>query len=107
MTAAIEVPESGGKFDPGLAMRVTNYAFDEIIALHPGHLVIIFQSGADDDPVIEHLRSRGAIIADLRDGRGMGQEDDVISTDGHMGPFGQYQIAERLFEVMRREHVID
>jgi hypothetical protein len=95
------------KFDPGQAMRVTNYAFDEIMALHPGHLVIIFQSGADDDPVIEHLRSRGAIIADLRNGRGPGEEDDVISTDGHMGPFGQYQIAERLFEVMQREHILN
>jgi hypothetical protein len=95
------------KFDLDQARQVTKYAFDEIMALHPGRLVIIFQSGADDDPVIEHLRSRGAIIADLRDGRGAGQEDDVISTDGHMGPFGQYQISERLFEVMRREHIVN
>ena len=98
----------GPKFDLGQATPVTKRAFDEILALHPGHLVIIFQFGADGDPVIEYLRSRGAVIVDLRKGRAPGEEgDDVIATDTHMGPFGQYQMAERLFDAMVRDHIVD
>ena len=98
----------GPKFDLAQATPVTKRVFDEILALHPGHLVIIFQFGADSDPVIEYLRTRGAMIVDLRSGRAPGEEgDDIIATDTHMGPFGQYQIAERLFDAMHRDHVVD
>jgi hypothetical protein len=95
------------KFDLGRAMQVTQYAFDKIVALHPRRLVILFLSGADDDPVVERLRRGGAVIADLRSGKGIPFEDDVIATDSHMGPFGQHQIAERLYEMMVHDHIID
>jgi hypothetical protein len=95
------------KFDLGRAMQVTQYAFDEIMGLQPGRLVILFLSGADDDPVVERLRTRGAVIADLRSGKGIPFEDDVIATDSHMGPFGQHQIAERLYEMMIHDHITD
>lgn len=95
------------KFDLGRAMQVTEYAFDKIVALHPGHLVIWFMSGADDDPVVERLRKGGAMIVDLRSGIGIPFEDDVISTDSHMGPFGQHQVAERLYEMMVNGHIVD
>jgi hypothetical protein len=45
------------------------------------------------------------MIVDLRSGRAAGEEDDVISTDGHMGRFGQYQMAERLYEAMLRNQI--
>jgi hypothetical protein len=93
------------KFDLGRAMQVTKLAFDQILALRPKHLLIIFLSGADDDPVIEHLRSRGVMIADLRPGRGVGFEDDLIFTDAHMGPFGQHQVAERLLEILHEQAI--
>ncbi|MDB6083065.1 MAG: hypothetical protein JWN43_946 [Gammaproteobacteria bacterium] len=94
-------------FDVRYAMQVTEQAFDEIMALHPGHLVVVFLSGADADPVIEHLRSRGAVVADLRGGKDGPVEEDVIFTDSHLGPFGQYQLAERLFELMRQNRIVD
>jgi hypothetical protein len=93
-------------FDPGAAMKVTQAAFDAIIALHPGHVVIAFFSGPDHDPVIEYLRARGVTVADLRaDGDSIPLEDDVVSTDGHMGPFRQHELASRFFEFMQQNRI--
>ena len=95
------------KFDLRAAKEVTRRAFEEIMALQPGHLVIMFVQGSSDDEVISYLRSRDAIIVDLRAGKdGVAFEDDIVPTDGHSGPFEQHQVAQRLLEVMRQQRVI-
>jgi hypothetical protein len=95
------------KFDLRAAKEVTKRVFEEIIALQPGHLVIMFVQGPNDDEVISYLRSRGALIVDLRAGKdGVAFEDDIIPTDGHSGPFEQHQVAQRLLEVLREQQVV-
>ncbi len=93
-------------FDMAAAMRVTEHAIDAIVGLHPAHLVIVFMSGPDDDPVIAHARSIGVQIADLRRGRGTPFDDDVIYTDSHFGPFFSHQVAQRLVAILRSDRVI-
>jgi hypothetical protein len=95
------------KFELAAAMRVTMAAFDAITSLHPGHMVIAFVSGPDDDPVIAHARALGATIADLRSSADMQFEQDVVATDGHMGPFRQHELANRFLEVLHHDGLIE
>jgi hypothetical protein len=92
-------------YELAAAMQVTKAVFDEIVALHPGHVVIAFFSGEDDDPVIAHMRARGATIADLRIGSAGYFEDDAVSTDGHMGPFSEHEVAKRFVEIMQQHRI--
>jgi hypothetical protein len=94
------------KYELAAAMQVTMAAFDAIAALHPGHLAIAFVSGPDDDPVIAHLRTLGASIADLRSRGDMRIEQDLVSTDGHMGPFRQHELASRFLEALQQAGLV-
>ena len=94
-------------FDLPKAIQVTMRAFDEIVASGQGHLVVVFLSGTDDDPVIERLRTQGAAIVDVRSGKAIPIESDVIAVDGHLGPFGQYQIAQRLYDSLRHDVIAE
>jgi len=88
------------------SMRVTERAFDDILALHPGHVIVAFVSGADDDPVIQHLRAEGVTIADLRLADDEPDAHEVMPTDKHAGPFWKYRVFGRLFAVLRSEGMV-
>jgi hypothetical protein len=87
--------------------QVTERAFDEIIALNIRHLVVALISGADEDPVIVHLRSRGLTIADLRTVDGVPDDTDVIPTDKHLGPFWHHQAYALLLQALQRSHMVN
>ncbi len=94
--------------DVGLeeSVRVTERAFDEVLALHPGHVVVAFVSGPDDDPVIRYLREKGVAIADLRRAEDAPDAEDIVPTDRHAGPFFQYGLFQRLLAVLRSENAV-
>jgi hypothetical protein len=52
------------------------------------------------------LRALGATIADLRSGGDMRFERDLVSTDGHMGPFRQHELANRFLEAMQHNGLV-
>ena len=87
--------------------QVTERAFDEIIALNIHHLMVALISGADDDPVIVHLRSRGLTIADLRTVDGVPDDTDVILTDKHLGPFWHHQAYALLLQALQRSRMVN
>ncbi len=93
--------------DETAARRVTEGAFDEILALHPGRVVVAFLKGPDDDPVISHLRDRGVTVADLRSRDGYPDFADVIRTNSHLGPFWHHQIYVLLLDALVREHIVE
>ncbi len=88
------------------AALVTISVFDAIMAAHPGHFVVAFLRGDDADPVVVHLRDKGAIIADLRIDP-HDPEADELTIDGHAGPLWHYIAAERLAEALRTAHLAD
>ncbi len=105
-----------GKQDPGCMhpdpplekqIEVTKRAFDQVFALHPGHVLIAFVGGSDSDPVIQYLRQKGAVIVDMRiehddpDGR------DIIPTDSHAGAFWHHTAYLRLLDAMRQAKMVD
>ena len=87
--------------------QVTERAFDEIIALNIRHLVVALISGPDDDPVIVHLRSRGLTIADLRTVDGVPEDQDVIPTDKHSGPFWHRQAYGLLLQALQHSQLVN
>jgi hypothetical protein len=87
--------------------QVTERVFDEIIALNIPHLVVVFLSGPDDDPVMVHLRSRGLIVADLRTVNGVPDDTDVIPTDKHSGPFWHHQAYGLLLQSLQRAGLVN
>jgi hypothetical protein len=91
---------------PDVERQVTERAFDEIIALNIRHLVVALISGADDDPVIVHLRSRGLMIADLRTVDGVPEDLDVIPTDKHSGPFWHRQAYGLLLQALQHYQLV-
>jgi hypothetical protein len=93
--------------DKKAAQRVTEAAFDEILALHPGRVVVAFLKGPDDDPVIAHLRDRGVTVADLRSRNGYPDLDDVIRTNSHLGPFWHHQTYVLLLDALVRHHIVE
>lgn len=95
-------------FDPADAARVTEHAIDEIMALHPGHVVIAVLSCDDDDPVLVYLRSRDVTIADLRARNGLPvNTGDIMPTNSHYGPFWEHELADRLIDIMHERHLLD
>jgi hypothetical protein len=89
------------------AIQVTERAFDAIIAAHPAHFVVAFLSGADSDPVIAHLKTKGVTVADLRTDSSEPDANDEVSIDEHAGPFWHHMLSERLADVLRRAHLVD
>ncbi len=90
-----------------VAQRMTELAFDAIIAMNIRHLLVAILSGPDDDPVILHLRSRGVAIADLRTVDGMPDDADIIPTDLHSGPFWHHQAYALLLKAMQRLRMVN
>lgn len=95
-------------FDVDTAARVTERAFDTIMAMHQGRLVIGWLSGRDEDPVIQYLSAHGAGIADLREKPGARccDDEDIVPTDKHAGPFATEGIYQRLFSALQELHVV-
>jgi hypothetical protein len=105
LSCAVEAPTpecEHAPLSPEMEHQVTERAFDEIIALNIRHLLVALLSGADNDPVIGHLRSRGLTIADLRTVDGVPDETDVIPTDKHAGPFWHHQAYSLLLQALER-----
>lgn len=90
-----------------VAGEVTMRVFDALMAAHPGHFVIAFLSGDDTDPVVVHLRAKGAVIADLRIATQEPEATDEVTIDGHSGPLWHYMAAERLAEALHTAHLAD
>ncbi len=95
-------------FDADTAARVTERAFDNIMAMHQGRLVIGWLSGPDADPVIQYLNAHGVSIADLREKHGAQccDDEDVVPADKHAGPFATAGIYQRLFGALQELHVV-
>ncbi len=110
LSCAVETPSpecAHPALSPDDEHRVTERAFDEIMGLNIRHLVVAVISGRDDDPVIAHLRSRGLTIADLRTVDGVPDENDVIPTDKHSGPFWHHQAYVLLLQALQRAHLVN
>ncbi|MGO9993820.1 MAG: hypothetical protein ACLPTF_15085 [Steroidobacteraceae bacterium] len=88
------------------SMRVTERAFDDILALHPGHVIVAVVSGTGDDPVIRHLRAERVAIADVRLADDEPDAHEVMPTDKHAGPFWQYRVFGRLLAALRSEGML-
>jgi hypothetical protein len=93
--------------DEAAAMKVTEQAFDAILALPAGRFAVLFVGGADDDPVIGYLRSKGLAILDVRTSGHDPEDSDIIATDSHSGPFWHHAMYRRLLAALHQEHIID
>jgi hypothetical protein len=92
--------------DKNAAMRVTESAFDEIIALHAGRLLVAIMGGPDSDPVISYLRAKGVPIADIRLPASEPELNDEIATDTHGGPFWNHLMFTRLLSALQSNQLI-
>jgi hypothetical protein len=95
--------------DPGQAeaMQVTERTFDEVMALHAGHLAVAFVNGADSDPVIGHAKSIGMAILDVRGNSDDPEANDTVPTDLHMGPYWHHELYLRLIAGLQREQMLE
>jgi hypothetical protein len=93
--------------DEKAAMRVTERAFDEIIALHAGRLLVAVVGGAGSDPVISYLRTKGVLIADVTPHANEPESKDEIATDTHGGAFWNHLMFVRLLSALQSNHLID
>ncbi len=93
--------------DPMVAMQVTKHAFDEIIALHPGRVLVAIFGGTDSDPVISHLRAKGVAFADFRILPSDPDIGDAVDTDGHAGPFLNYLFYLRLLAGLQNNRLLN
>jgi hypothetical protein len=105
-----------GKKDPGCAhadptwddaMKVTERAFDEILELHPGHVFVALSSGELNDPVVTHLKGKGAIIVDARIEHVDRNGSDIIPTDSHAGPFYHHVFYRWLLKSLIENRAVD
>ena len=87
--------------------QVTERAFDKIISMRLGRLVLAVTSASDSDPVVEYLRSKGVLIADLRIAPDAPDANDVIPTDYHAGAFHQHAEFLRLLDALKRDHLVE
>jgi hypothetical protein len=92
--------------DMTTATRVTERAFDEIIALHAGRLLVAIVGGSDSDPVISYLRKKGVPIADIRPTASDPESKDEIVIDSHGGPFLNHLMFARLLSALQRTQLI-
>jgi hypothetical protein len=92
--------------DQNAAMRITERAFDEIIALHAGRLVVAIVGGPDSDPVISHLRAKGVLVTDIRPTASEPESKDEIATDTHGGVFWNHLMFTRLLAALQSNQLI-
>jgi hypothetical protein len=88
------------------AERVTERAFDEIISSLRCHIVVAVIGGPDSDPVVAYLRKKGIDVADLRTQVGDPDPDDIVTLDGHSGPFWHHVSFERLVAALNKLQLI-
>src|ERR1019366_6364138 len=93
--------------DQKAAMRVTERAFDEIIALHTGRFLVAIVGGSGSDPVISYLRAKGVLIADVTPHASEPESKDEIPTDTHGGAFWNHLMFIRLLSALQSNHLID
>jgi hypothetical protein len=92
--------------DQKAAMRVTERAFDEIIALHAGRLLVAVVGGSGSDPVISYLRAKGVLIADVTPHANEPESKDEIATDTHGGAFWNHFMFTRLLSALQSTQLI-
>jgi hypothetical protein len=93
--------------DQAAAMRVTERAFDEIIALHAGRLLVAVVGGPGSDPVISYLRAKGVLIANITPHANEPESKDELATDTHGGAFWNHFMFTRLLSALQSNHLID
>lgn len=92
--------------DQKAAMRVTERAFDEIIALHAGRLLVAVVGGSGSDPVISYLRTKGVLVADVTPHANEPESKDEIATDTHGGAFWNHLMFTRLLSALQSTQLI-
>jgi hypothetical protein len=92
--------------DKNTAMRVTERAFDEIIALHAGRLLVAVVGGSGSDPVISYLRTKGVLIANVTPQWNEPESKDEIPTDSHGGAFWNHVMFARLLSALQSAQLI-
>jgi hypothetical protein len=92
---------------PDQSNLIAERAFDAVLAAHPGHVVIALLGGEESDPVLEHLRSSGVMIADLRREKSEPDATDAVTIDQHAGPFWHHSLAERLGNYLDQMHLVN
>lgn len=91
---------SAQKSDLSTQLQVTEQAFDEIIALHLGHVLVAFIGGPDTDPVIAYLRAKRIEVVDLRPRVGDPEANDTLLIDTHGGGGVSYFWYSRLYAAL-------
>jgi len=88
-------------------IRVTERAFEAIIALHLGRVIVAFEHGPDSDPVIAYLKKEGIPIADVR----MSPDDpnfgNVLPTNNHAGPYRHHQLFLSLLAALQHHGLVE
>jgi hypothetical protein len=92
--------------DMTAATRVTERAFDEIIALHAGRLLVAIVGGPESDPVISYLRAKGVPVADIRPDASEPESKDEIVIDAHGGAFCNHLMFTRLLSALQSTQLI-
>ncbi len=85
--------------------RVINAMHDELLDSTRAKFVVLFISGRDGDPAIEHLRQRGVMIVDARPRTADSFVlDSIYGYDDHPGPlFHRHMFRKVLDEVFTKE----
>jgi hypothetical protein len=77
-------------------IMVTKRILDEIRNLVPAKVVLVFEFGKDDDPVVKHWRETGGLIADIRPDAQFFERDRIDVYDGHPGPYAHFNYFRKL-----------
>ncbi len=86
---------------------VTERAFDEVVALHLGKVVVAFEHGPDSDPVVAYLKSKGIPIADVRMRPDDANFGNVLPTNNHAGPYRHHQLYLSLLDALQRLGLVE
>jgi hypothetical protein len=95
------------KIDLATQIQVSERAFDAVMALHMGRVIVAIVGGTGTDPVIEYLQAKGVFVVDLRPGPSDPESMDVVATDDHGGPHWSYFLYDRLYSALRSNGYIN
>ncbi|MDP9066455.1 MAG: hypothetical protein M3O06_11395 [Pseudomonadota bacterium] len=75
------------------AQRVTERAFDAVLASQRGQVILAVLRAQKNDPVVAYMRAKGVSIADVEPGSDTPDATDELAVDEHAGPFCHYMMA--------------
>ena len=88
------------------AQNVTARVLDEILATSKAHLLLAVINQEVGDTVVNHAREIGIPMVDLRADGSNPEAADVITVDGHAGPFWHHFAFLRLLDAMKQNHFV-